>query len=145
MVHDALAASATRESQLGGEVAAELRRRIMLSVLGRRWVGYIREVDDVYDGLMLRTAAGGDPLTEYQLAASRLATAMWQAIDEDFVGYWFNLEAELRTESAAQPQRHRFRTPPTESHRRALLDDHPRPRQGGKGRASLPRSCDEPP
>ena len=36
--------------------------------------------------------AGGDPLAEYQKAVSRLAARMWEEIDEQFVGYWFNLE-----------------------------------------------------
>lgn len=58
----------------------------------------LRDLDDAYNGLMLRTAAGGDSLTEYQRAASRLAAAMWQSIDEEFVGYWFNLKVELKTD-----------------------------------------------
>jgi preprotein translocase subunit SecA len=44
---------------------------------------------------MLRTAAGGDSLTEYQRAASRLAAKMWQSVNEDFVGYWFKLEVTV--------------------------------------------------
>jgi preprotein translocase subunit SecA len=99
VVRDALAASATREAQLGNEVASELRRRVMLSVMDRRWVEYLRDLGNVYDGgLNLRTAAGGDSLTEYQRAASRMATTMWQQIGEDFVGYWFTLEVTPKTD-----------------------------------------------
>jgi hypothetical protein len=31
-------------------------------------------------------------LATYQRAAAGLATAMWEKIDMQFVGYWFNLE-----------------------------------------------------
>ncbi|MBS2531216.1 hypothetical protein KGQ20_00355 [Catenulispora sp. NF23] len=95
VVRDALSASAARESDLGPDVAAELRRRVMLAVMNQQWAVQLRDLDDTRDSLFLRTAAGGDPLTEYRRAASRLAARMWKEIDEQFVGYWFSVQVTI--------------------------------------------------
>lgn len=107
MARDAIAAAATRESDLGQDVAAEVRRRVMLCIMDRLWRAQLRDLDDAYNGLMLRTAAGGDPLTEYQRAASLLATRMWEEIDVEFVGFWFKVEVTVeqeRAERSSEPE-----------------------------------------
>jgi preprotein translocase subunit SecA len=91
VVRDALAASAARASDLGPDIAAELKRRIMLSVIDRLWRTQLQDLDDAQYGIGLRTMAGGDPFTEYRRAASRLAEKMWDDLEEQFVGYWFNV------------------------------------------------------
>ncbi|OLE22343.1 MAG: hypothetical protein AUG49_19530 [Catenulispora sp. 13_1_20CM_3_70_7] len=95
VVRDALAASAARESDLGPDVAAELKRRIMLVAIDRSWQTQLQDLNDAHDGVSLRTMAGGDPFTEYRRAASRLVEKMWGQIAEDFVGYWFNVEVSV--------------------------------------------------
>lgn len=92
---DALAASEIRESALGTDIAAELRRRVMLSVLDRCWRIQLVDLDDAESEVTLRTAAGGDFLTEYRRTASRLVSRMWEEIDQQYVGYWFNLEVTV--------------------------------------------------
>ncbi|MEY9931028.1 preprotein translocase subunit SecA [Catenulispora sp. GP43] len=92
VVRDVRAADTTREAELGPDTAAGLRRRVMLSVLDRLWRGRLRDLEDAYDGLALRTVAGGDALGEYQRTASRLAATMWEEIEEQFVGYWFTVK-----------------------------------------------------
>jgi preprotein translocase subunit SecA len=95
VVRDALAASVVRESSMGSDVAKELRRRVMLTVIDQVWRAQLRDLEDAESGVGLRTAAGGDPLAEYRRAASRLVTTMWEEIDAQFVGYWFNLRVEI--------------------------------------------------
>ncbi|MEY9913383.1 preprotein translocase subunit SecA [Catenulispora sp. MAP12-49] len=92
VVRDVRAADTARVAELGPNTAARLRRRVMLSVLDRLWRGQLRDLDDAQDGQTLRTVAGGDALGGYQRTASRLAATMWEEIDEQFVGYWFNVE-----------------------------------------------------
>ena len=92
VVRDVRAADTARVAELGPDTAARLRRRVTLSVLDRLWRGQLRDLDDAQDGQTLRTVAGGDALGGYQRTASRLAATMWEEIDEQFVGYWFNVE-----------------------------------------------------
>jgi preprotein translocase subunit SecA len=95
VVRDARAAYEKRVSSLGPNVAAELKRRVMLAVMDRLWRVQLRELEDAQDGLALRTVAGGDPFTEYRRTASRLAAQMWEAIEEEFVGYWFSVKVDV--------------------------------------------------
>ena len=95
MVEDALAAYDRREEELGEQVTRELERRVILSVLDRKWREHLYEMDYLRDGIGLRAMAQRDPLIEYQREGFDLFTAMMDAIKEETVGYLFNLEVEV--------------------------------------------------
>ena len=61
--HDAYDA---REEALGAEVMRELERRVVLSVLDRKWREHLYEMDYLQEGIGLRAMAQRDPLVEYQ-------------------------------------------------------------------------------
>ncbi len=44
----------------------ELERRVVLSVIDRRWRDHLYEMDYLKDGIGLRAMAQRDPLVEYQ-------------------------------------------------------------------------------
>lgn len=44
----------------------ELERRVVLSVLDRRWRDHLYEMDYLQEGIGLRAMAQRDPLVEYQ-------------------------------------------------------------------------------
>jgi preprotein translocase subunit SecA len=84
-----------REEQLGSEVMRELERRVVLSVLDRKWREHLYEMDYLQEGIGLRAMAQRDPLVEYQREGYILFTAMNDAIKEESVGYVFNLEVQV--------------------------------------------------
>ena len=55
-----------REEALGEEVMREVERRVMLSVLDRKWREHLYEMDYLQEGIGLRAMAQRDPLVEYQ-------------------------------------------------------------------------------
>ncbi|WP_157878053.1 preprotein translocase subunit SecA, partial [Streptomyces torulosus] len=55
-----------REEQLGSEIMRELERRVVLSVLDRKWREHLYEMDYLQEGIGLRAMAQKDPLVEYQ-------------------------------------------------------------------------------
>jgi preprotein translocase subunit SecA len=55
-----------REAALGEEVMREVERRVMLSVLDRKWREHLYEMDYLQEGIGLRAMAQRDPLVEYQ-------------------------------------------------------------------------------
>ena len=65
-VADAEAAYDRREEQLGAEVMRELERRVLLTVLDRKWREHLYEMDYLREGIGLRAMAQRDPLVEYQ-------------------------------------------------------------------------------
>jgi len=84
-----------RELALGEEVAREVERRVVLSVLDRKWREHLYEMDYLQEGIGLRAMAQRDPLVEYQREGYTLFEAMNDAIKEESIGYLFNVEVEV--------------------------------------------------
>ena len=92
---DANSAYEKRESELTPTVMRELERKILLSVLDRKWREHLYEMDYLQEGIGLRAMAQRDPLVEYQREGFDLFTAMMDAIKEELVGFIFNVEVQV--------------------------------------------------
>jgi preprotein translocase subunit SecA len=95
LTSDAHHAYDARELALGEEVAREVERRVVLSVLDRKWREHLYEMDYLQEGIGLRAMAQRDPLVEYQREGFLLFEAMNEAIKEESIGYLFNVEVEV--------------------------------------------------
>ena len=84
-----------RESELTSTVMRELERKILLSVLDRKWREHLYEMDYLQEGIGLRAMAQRDPLVEYQREGFDLFSAMMDAIKEELVTYLFNAEVQV--------------------------------------------------
>jgi len=103
LLSDARIAYSEREAQLGEENMRQLERRVILSVLDRKWREHLYEMDYLKEGIGLRAMAQRDPLVEYQREGYQLFQAMTDGIKDEAVGFLFNLEvkvAEPGTEGA---------------------------------------------
>ena len=98
---DARARYDEREQALGPEVLRELERRVLLSVLDRKWREHLYEMDYLQEGIGLRAMAQRDPLVEYQREGFDLFLAMMEGIKEESVGFLFNVEVEVDGTQAA--------------------------------------------
>ena len=92
---DANAAYEKREADLTPTVMRELERKILLSVLDRKWREHLYEMDYLQEGIGLRAMAQRDPLVEYQREGYDLFAAMMDAIKEELVGFIFNVEVQV--------------------------------------------------
>ena len=104
-VADAQAAYDKREEDAGSEVMRELERRVVLSVLDRKWREHLYEMDYLQEGIGLRAMAQRDPLVEYQREGYDMFSAMLDAIKEESVGFLFNLEVEVEDQPDAHGRR----------------------------------------
>ena len=95
---DANAAYDQREEEIGDEVMRELERRVVLSVLDRKWREHLYEMDYLREGIYLRAYSQRDPLVEYQREGFDMFTAMMDAIKEESVGFLFNLDVQVEVE-----------------------------------------------
>jgi preprotein translocase subunit SecA len=95
VLNDALLAYAAREEFLGSEVMRELERKILLSVLDRKWREHLYEMDYLQEGIGLRAMAQRDPLVEYQNEGFELFSAMMDSIKEEIAGFLFNIEVTV--------------------------------------------------
>jgi preprotein translocase subunit SecA len=96
---DILAAYDRREAQLTEAITRELERRVVLSVLDRKWREHLYEMDYLQEGIGLRAMAQRDPLVEYQREGFDMFNVMMDAIKEESVGYLFNLEVQVEATS----------------------------------------------
>ncbi len=98
---DAHAAYDERAAEVGDEVMRELERRVLLSVLDRKWREHLYEMDYLREGIYLRAYSQRDPLVEYQREGYDMFTAMMDGIKEEAVGFLFNLEVTVEEEPEA--------------------------------------------
>jgi preprotein translocase subunit SecA len=103
LLADADAAYDAREASLTEVGMRELERRVVLSVLDRKWREHLYEMDYLKEGIGLRAMAQRDPLVEYQIEGHNLFTSMMEAIKEESVGYLFNLEVTPAQQAVPQP------------------------------------------
>jgi preprotein translocase subunit SecA len=113
---DAQAAYERREAEVGSEVMRELERRVVLSVLDRKWREHLYEMDYLREGIGLRGYAQRDPLVEYQREGYDMFMAIMDGIKEESVGFLFNLDVQLVDEEeeveedAEEPLRRELRS-----------------------------------
>jgi len=113
LVSDAKVAYQAREQKLGSEAMRELERRVVLSVIDRRWRDHLYEMDYLKDGIGLRAMAQRDPLVEYQREGFAMFQSMMGQIREESVGFLFNLEVEVTGGSNVEAQGLESGTAPT--------------------------------
>jgi len=99
VIQDCQAAYAKREESLASEVMRELERKVLLSVLDRKWREHLYEMDYLQEGIGLRAMAQRDPLVEYQREGFDLFSAMMDAIKEEIAGFLFNIEVTVEASS----------------------------------------------
>ncbi|MCX5607666.1 MULTISPECIES: preprotein translocase subunit SecA [unclassified Streptomyces] len=92
-----------REKTLGSDIMRELERRVVLSVLDRKWREHLYEMDYLQEGIGLRAMAQKDPLVEYQREGFDMFNAMQDGIKEESVGYLFNLEVQVEQQVEEVP------------------------------------------
>ncbi len=95
ILSDARLVYEARERAIGADSMRELERRVVLSVIGRKWQEHLYEMDYLKEGIGLRAMAQRDPLVEYQREGFIMFQAMMESIREESVGFLFNLEVEV--------------------------------------------------
>ena len=96
LVSDARIAYQNRTAQIGEEAMRELERRVVLSVIDRKWRDHLYEMDYLKEGIGLRAMAQRDPLVEYQREGYGMFQQMMGGIREETIGLMFNLEVQVQ-------------------------------------------------
>ena len=96
IVSDAEHAYQNRANSIGEAGMRELERRVVLSVVDRKWRDHLYEMDYLKEGIGLRAMAQRDPLVEYQREGYTMFEQMMGAIKEESIGYLFNIEVQVQ-------------------------------------------------
>lgn len=84
-----------REERIGSVAMRELERRVVLSVIDRRWRDHLYEMDYLKEGIGLRSMAQRDPLVEYQREGFAMFEQMTGQIREESLEYLYRIEVEV--------------------------------------------------
>ena len=104
IIEDAEAAYVRRETEKGSAKMRDIERKVLLSVLDRKWREHLYEMDYLQEGIGLRAMAQRDPLVEYQREGYELFAAMMDAIKEELASQVFYAEIiDEQNNSGANP------------------------------------------
>ncbi|MEM0961905.1 MAG: preprotein translocase subunit SecA [Bacteroidota bacterium] len=104
----ALRATVTPDDVLeseGQEINDALERAAVLSVIDEKWTEHLRDLDEVKQGVGLRSYGQKDPLIEYKMEAFKLFKELVQTIDEEVVGLVFKAGPLVQGDSQRQAAR----------------------------------------
>ncbi len=135
ILSDARIAYERRTQDVGEQVMRELERRVMLSVIDRKWRDHLYEMDYLKEGIGLRAMAQRDPLVEYQREGYNMFSDMMAGIREEAVQFLFNVEIK-QTVTEVQPQpipAGLTMTAPSEQGTPQQVQQKPAPKTDGKG------------
>jgi len=93
----------------GQEINEALERTAMLRTIDEKWTEHLRELDELKEGIGLRSFGRKDPVVEYKMEAFDLFTDMMAEIGEEVVSFVFRagpvVEDEVQTEGEGPEQR----------------------------------------
>jgi preprotein translocase subunit SecA len=144
VLSDARLAYRKRTEEVGEELMRELERRVMLSVIDRKWRDHLYEMDYLKEGIGLRAMAQRDPLVEYQREGYSMFSEMMAGVREEAVQFLFNVEIKQNTPEIPQtPPAQLNYSAPSEQGGVAVKAEQPqrrvapaplqKPKQGGPG------------
>jgi preprotein translocase subunit SecA len=111
LLSDAKLAYEKRSKQIGDAGMRELERRVVLSVVDRKWREHLYEMDYLKEGIGLRAMAQRDPLVEYQREGFGMFQEMMASIKEEVVKYMFNVEVEVTAAPTIDPSKLTYTAP----------------------------------
>jgi len=129
LVSDARVAYTKRASDIGDEPMRELERRVVLSVVDRKWREHLYEMDYLKEGIGLRAMAQRDPLVEYQREGYVMFQQMTGAIREESIMYLFNLEVQVSPTPEPMAEELTYTSPSEEG--TPEVTQEPKPNKGG--------------
>jgi preprotein translocase subunit SecA len=141
IISDARIAYGKRTREIGDQLMRELERRVMLSVIDRKWRDHLYEMDYLKEGIGLRAMAQRDPLVEYQREGYAMFQEMMAGIREEAVQLMFNIEVKPNSPEVTQqqPQQLTYSAPSETGGVEVQQDDNDSgknpPKQNGQGSA----------
>ena len=131
LLSDARLAYKNRVEQIGEEAMRELERRVVMSVIDRKWRDHLYEMDYLKEGIGLRAMAQRDPLIEYQREGFTMFQLMMGQIREESVTYLFNIEVQAAP--VAPTQENLTFSAPSEEGEPEIVDETPKRPNNGQG------------
>jgi len=99
---EAKAFYARKEQQLGSELMAQLERFATLQVIDDKWKEHLREMDDLKEGIHLRSYGQKDPLIEYKQEGYHMFIQMLTLIRDGIIEMTLKLYPQVESQQPSQ-------------------------------------------
>ncbi|MGZ1489117.1 preprotein translocase subunit SecA [Brevibacterium sediminis] len=133
-----------REEELGEDATRELERRVVLSVIDKRWREHLYEMDYLKNGIGLRAMAQRDPLVEYQREGFEMFTTMQDGIKEDVVRLTNTLQVQVTSSAGSDGDEPEVEVDAEELRHKTPKMQLSAPSEGGSASVSESEDEDEP-
>ena len=142
IVSDARIAYRKRSDEIGEQLMRELERRVMLSVIDRKWRDHLYEMDYLKEGIGLRAMAQRDPLVEYQREGYVMFQDMMAGVREEAVQFLFNVEIKQSIPEVGQeiPQQLTYSAPAEQGGVKVQRSEAPAANEPKKPAAPAPQA-----
>jgi protein translocase subunit secA len=99
LYNEALELYAAKEEEIGDpDQMREIERVILLKTIDRKWTDHIDDMDNLRQGIGLRSLGQRDPVVEYKFAGYDMFNDMTAAIREDTVKLLLRIKVEQKIE-----------------------------------------------
>jgi len=93
-----------REKQFGSNLAREIEKLVMISVIDTLWIAHLDDIDDLREGVGLRGYAGKDPLVEYKAEAFKMFENLVGSIDNEIVHRIYKIQVAPAEQPTTQSE-----------------------------------------
>ncbi|PKL14695.1 MAG: preprotein translocase subunit SecA, partial [Spirochaetae bacterium HGW-Spirochaetae-6] len=88
-----------KESEVGAEILREVERMVLLDVIDSKWKRHLYVIDELQEGIGLRSYGEKNPLVEYKLEASKLFNEMLWSLNEEILRILFTAQIKANPKS----------------------------------------------
>ena len=96
----------TREEQMGEDLARQIERFVMLSVLDNLWIDHLDAVENLRQGIGLRGYGQRDPLVEYKNEAFTMFEQLITAIDDEVIHRIYKIQVQQQPPPVVHQHQH---------------------------------------
>jgi preprotein translocase subunit SecA len=125
-----------KEQEVSGRVLREVERLVLLDVIDSKWKRHLYVVDELQEGIGLRSYGEKNPLVEYKLEAARLFQELLWSLNEEVLHILYNANIQAAPVSFEEEMASRGSAATVESREFAALGTGggattPQTKQGG--------------
>src|SRR5262245_31218887 len=105
VVKDVLASYELKEKDIGAEYLRHMERMLLLNTIDAKWKDHLYAMDQLKEGIGLRSFAHRDPLIEYKKEGFAMFEAMYDSIGQEVAEIIFKLVPRRTTEESMLPKK----------------------------------------
>jgi preprotein translocase subunit SecA len=94
-----------KKKELGEEDYYQMEKFLLLQMVDNKWKDHLHNMDNLQDGIHLRSWGQRDPLVEYKIEGFQMFQDMIEGIKEDVLYYLFRISYSRADEREAQEER----------------------------------------